>query len=397
MALNIPMPGQPGEAFLSGLDTGSAMFQRMMQPQIQREDMARQWRQHLDDLALRQQAAGRAQSLFDLERQMKELELEKARRSMDPQAQREYLDRVRQAFGSQAPREGVPSAGAASPDFSTVATPMISTALGNMSLQEAQQIAAAGIPIPGLQEGLKAHYEGQQALSKETAKESVKQQAEAGAILSEVEEGLGAIGRIHQLRDNYAKEAAEKGYKPRYGIGAMQRTDPDAWERYKGRAKQFVAHPIETLLHPLDYGFAFGAGEGTEMHDKYLSELRSELNELVNTRAKALNTRFTQNEYKILQDNKASIGDGEPQLVGKLRAAENAFRSAAFKLRGQQAFRGSVRPGEESFALGERLPGEKLGRSVVGAPQVGGFIDANNPAKKYFTKDGKFYEATQGE
>lgn len=39
MALNIPLPGMPGQSFLQGVDTGSTLFQRMIQPYIAREQM----------------------------------------------------------------------------------------------------------------------------------------------------------------------------------------------------------------------------------------------------------------------------------------------------------------------------------------------------------------------
>ncbi len=60
MALNIPLPDLPGTGFLKGVDTGSSMFSKLMNPVVQRENMARQWKQHLDSLALQKAAAGRA-------------------------------------------------------------------------------------------------------------------------------------------------------------------------------------------------------------------------------------------------------------------------------------------------------------------------------------------------
>jgi hypothetical protein len=51
----IPLPGLPGDSFLKGVDTGSSMFSRMIQPVIQREQLAQQWQQHLQQKALQEQ------------------------------------------------------------------------------------------------------------------------------------------------------------------------------------------------------------------------------------------------------------------------------------------------------------------------------------------------------
>lgn len=68
MALNIPLPGLPGDALLKGLNTGSTLFSRYMQPIIQREQLAEQGKYHQGSLAqqqrqLEQQALHQAQQL----------------------------------------------------------------------------------------------------------------------------------------------------------------------------------------------------------------------------------------------------------------------------------------------------------------------------------------------
>jgi hypothetical protein len=67
MALNIPMPDLPGTSFLKGLDTGSDMFQRMMQPVIEREKLKQQQDEFLQTLALKKQALGQkyAKNAYD--------------------------------------------------------------------------------------------------------------------------------------------------------------------------------------------------------------------------------------------------------------------------------------------------------------------------------------------
>lgn len=64
MALNIPMPESPGTSLLKGLDTGSTMMARIMQPVIERERMKQQQAQFVQDYALKKQAESRANALM---------------------------------------------------------------------------------------------------------------------------------------------------------------------------------------------------------------------------------------------------------------------------------------------------------------------------------------------
>lgn len=147
MALNIPMPGQPGEAFLSGLDTGSAMFQRMMQPYLEQQRMAQQAHQFAQDLALRRESAGRASAaaerqarLFPLQQRQAELQLAAAERAADPQKMMDYFKQVHESLGGNI----------------TDADKPIYTPLGKMSIPEAQMMLMSGIEIPGVQKQLES-------------------------------------------------------------------------------------------------------------------------------------------------------------------------------------------------------------------------------------------------
>lgn len=60
MPLNIPMPQLPLSGLNQAISTGGNLFQQMMHPVIQRENMMREWKQHLDNLALSKAASGRA-------------------------------------------------------------------------------------------------------------------------------------------------------------------------------------------------------------------------------------------------------------------------------------------------------------------------------------------------
>lgn len=64
MAINVPMPDLPGKSFMQGIDTGSNLWSRIMQPAIERERMQQQQQQFLQNLALQKQAQGRAQQLL---------------------------------------------------------------------------------------------------------------------------------------------------------------------------------------------------------------------------------------------------------------------------------------------------------------------------------------------
>ncbi len=64
MALNIPMPESPGKSLLQGLDTGSSMMSRIMQPVIERERMKQQQAQFAQDYILKKQAQDKANALM---------------------------------------------------------------------------------------------------------------------------------------------------------------------------------------------------------------------------------------------------------------------------------------------------------------------------------------------
>lgn len=63
MAINVPMPDLPGNSLLKGIDTGSTLWSRIMQPAIERERMQQQQQQFMQNLALQKQAAARTAAL----------------------------------------------------------------------------------------------------------------------------------------------------------------------------------------------------------------------------------------------------------------------------------------------------------------------------------------------
>ncbi len=96
MALGIPLPGQPGESLLKGIQTGGNLFSQIMHPKIEREKQ-RQLEEHFkQELALRKAAAGRAsQAASDAHK----LALMK----LDPNTQINQLLALQKAFGGGQP------------------------------------------------------------------------------------------------------------------------------------------------------------------------------------------------------------------------------------------------------------------------------------------------------
>lgn len=71
MAINVPMPSLPGDALLKGMDSGSSMFTRMMQPIIEREKQKQLEAHFQEQLKLSKAAAGRAaQAAADAHKKM---------------------------------------------------------------------------------------------------------------------------------------------------------------------------------------------------------------------------------------------------------------------------------------------------------------------------------------
>lgn len=84
MAINVPMPDLPGTSFLKGIDTGSSMFTRLMQPILQREQQKQLDEHFKKEFALKQAAAGRASALQPLHQQMLQEQLLALKHKNDP-------------------------------------------------------------------------------------------------------------------------------------------------------------------------------------------------------------------------------------------------------------------------------------------------------------------------
>jgi hypothetical protein len=84
MALGIPLPGAPGESLLKGIDTGSMLFQRMIQPRLEREKQKQLDEHFKQELALRKQQESRLGANMGLQRQIMQQQLLHAQHANDP-------------------------------------------------------------------------------------------------------------------------------------------------------------------------------------------------------------------------------------------------------------------------------------------------------------------------
>ncbi len=110
MALGIPLPGDMGEALLKGVNTGSGMFARLMQPILEREKLAQQEKQFQQDLAMRKAAAGRAGANADLNRQILQQQLLGLQHQNDPMYGMNQVLSMQKLLGGEgtAPQQNMP-------------------------------------------------------------------------------------------------------------------------------------------------------------------------------------------------------------------------------------------------------------------------------------------------
>lgn len=105
MATGIPLPGQPGQALLQGINTGSSLISRIMQPIIQREQLAQQQKQHMEDLALRNKQFQHSGMFDDLRRKIMEQQLLRTTHLNDPNYEFNEFNRL---FGGENTQSSTP-------------------------------------------------------------------------------------------------------------------------------------------------------------------------------------------------------------------------------------------------------------------------------------------------
>jgi len=116
MALNIPNVGAPGTALLQGLNTGSSMFSRIMQPVLERERQKQQAEQFAQNLALRKQALAKSGANSDLQRLIMEQQLLGLQHQNDPMYEANNMKNLLGIFGgTQGAAQGAPQDGSQMP------------------------------------------------------------------------------------------------------------------------------------------------------------------------------------------------------------------------------------------------------------------------------------------
>lgn len=84
MSTRIPLPGNMGDSFLNGMDSGGSLFQKIMQPKIAREQMQQKQQQFMQELALRKQAEARMGANSGLNREILQQQLLGLKHKNDP-------------------------------------------------------------------------------------------------------------------------------------------------------------------------------------------------------------------------------------------------------------------------------------------------------------------------
>jgi len=221
MALNIPNVGQPGEALLQGINTGSSMFSRLMTPVIAREQLAQQMKIHQDSLALQKATQARLAAMAPLQRRMAELSIQKAEMETDPAKKMAYIQAIMQGIhgmNGQAEQLMTPFTGMGMPSQEEMdnPTPKAPTpqALkqGGFNFTPEQQMALgmAGIKIPTAKESNILHGPARDAADLEKLRKDV---GEASPVYQNAKAVYDAqIDAKKDLRDLRARTKA--GLKP---------------------------------------------------------------------------------------------------------------------------------------------------------------------------------------
>lgn len=141
MATGIPLPGQPGDSFLKGVDTGSSMFSRIMQPMIEREKQKQQAEQFAQELAIKKQMESRLGQNSGLNKQILQQQLLGLQHKNDPN----YEFQQFQALQNMLMGGGIPQSGMVQTPQQQVPTQEMGQGMGMFSpegMQAAQQQAA---------------------------------------------------------------------------------------------------------------------------------------------------------------------------------------------------------------------------------------------------------------
>lgn len=94
MAYDIPNTTDIGQAFSQGLEGGSQAVNRYKLQQLKKDELAQNWKKHLEDIALRRQTEGRLASAAGDMHKLQMLRMQLANRKLDPNAQIEDIKKL---------------------------------------------------------------------------------------------------------------------------------------------------------------------------------------------------------------------------------------------------------------------------------------------------------------
>ena len=106
MALNIPNTDLPGNSFLKGINTGSTMFSRLMQPVLEREKQKQQAEQFAQELALKKQQEARLGANSGLTSKILQQQLLKLQHSNDPNYEIQQLQHMIESLNGVGRQQG---------------------------------------------------------------------------------------------------------------------------------------------------------------------------------------------------------------------------------------------------------------------------------------------------
>lgn len=113
MSLNIPNVAPFSETMMKGVDTGSSMFSRLMQPILEREKQKQLEAHFQEELKLRKAAAGRAGANSDLTRALLQQQLIAAQHKNDPNYEFQQFQNLMNGMGGggqpQQPQGEIPT------------------------------------------------------------------------------------------------------------------------------------------------------------------------------------------------------------------------------------------------------------------------------------------------
>ncbi len=251
MPLNIPMPKSFGESLLQGMETGGNLYSRIMQPIVNREEiagrkaiseaqLAQQMKVHQDNLAIQRMTQARLAELAPLQRHLAELNIQKAEMETDPAKKMAYINSILQGIGGMqgGQQAGTPQAqsmqpmaGMGMPSMEEMQNPTpqipqgqpqapsqqaLQQGFGGFSPEQQMAMGLAGIKMPVLRElpEQKRQAETVQAGIQEQQKLDINK---VSALRQEIPEAQELIDKIEEAKTIINKN--KKLFGP--GVGGL--------------------------------------------------------------------------------------------------------------------------------------------------------------------------------